>query len=391
MPEQYINFTEPCLCHYDYDMTEAWFIYFDITNELTGVTLRKQFRGGINYYKKKVDRLREGNALCEMWKNKLEMGRYNPFKVGRLATPIAIPGDITKALDTIIELKKATLKKKSIRNYTDIRNMFVTWLIDNSLHKIKLYQFTDQFAQAYLDYLLLDRNYSGKSHNNQLGILKSFFNVMKQSGRKWITVNPFEEFKELPADVGNNLAYSVEEARELLQYFRGADKRMYYIVHFTLHAFIRKTELCEIKVGDIDWTNRTIRLRAGETKNRKQESVTIPDQLLEIIREMGLDLAPPNFYIFGRSLQTCEHRCPRPDDISDRHLQLKKKAGLWKDDGKAYYSWKHTGVVAYWNKLKDPYALMRQCRHSDLQTTMIYLKSLGLMPNEPFVGARISF
>ncbi len=90
-------------------------------------------------------------------------------------------------------------------------------------------------------------------------------------------------------------------------------------------------------------------------------------------------------------METCEDRCTRPDDISERHLELKIAAGLPKFavDGKAFYSWKHTGVVAYWKVVKDIYFMMRQLRHHDMKVTMIYLKSLGLMPNEAFRDATI--
>jgi integrase len=384
-----VTYTDPELCTYHGDVSQPWFVYFTITCTLTGAVKRPQFRGGINYWHTKEDRLREGNALRKMWKKKLEAGQYNPFSKGK-ASPVLIPDTIQAAVVKVLDLKKTALKKKSIRNYTDITNMFIKWLEDNSFHNLKLYQYTNQMAQAYLDYLIIERKYSGKSHNNQLGILKAFFNVMCAPGRKWMTDNPFKGIAELPEDVGNNQAYTDSEAKALIAYFKKQDRRMYYAVNFTYHAFIRKTELCELTVGQIDWDNLTIRMNSAETKNRIQDSVTISEGLLAVLREMGLDMAPKYFYIFGKGMQTCDEKCTRPDDVSDRHLVLRKASGLWADDGKAYYSWKHSGVVAYWKVVKDIYYMMRQLRHHDMKVTMVYLKSLGLMPNEAFRSATIS-
>ena len=42
----------------------------------------------------------------------------------------------------------------------------------------------------------------------------------------------------------------------------------------------------------------------------------------------------------------------------------------------------HTGVVDLYNHTKDAYIVMRQCRHSDIKMTMIYLRSLGCGVNE---------
>lgn len=375
-----ITWTEPQLCTYDGDLSQSWFVYFDITDQLTGTTIRKQFRSGINYWKSRDERTREGNALKKFWKIKLESGTYNPFR--KISDgPVQIPTTVEDAIRKIHDLKKTSLKEKSRRNYNDISRMFINWLTANGYNKLKLYQFTGQFAQAYMDYLIVEKKYAGRTYNNQLGMLNTFFNMMALKSRKWIAENPFSGIEKLPTDMGKNLAYSNEEAALLSEYLQAHDRRLYYAVNFTYHCFIRKRELVNIKVGDIDWENRTIRLNSADTKNRIQDSVTIPDGLHRILLQMGLDLAPKHFYIFGKGLKTCETKCPRPDDISDRHLKHKLAAGFPKDDGKAYYSWKHTGVIAYWKAVKDPYVIQRQCRHSDLKMTMIYMKSLGLSPN----------
>ena len=42
------------------------------------------------------------------------------------------------------------------------------------------------------------------------------------------------------------------------------------------------------------------------------------------------------------------------------------------------YSWKHSGVVSAYNAGVDIKTIQRQCRHSSLEQTDVYLKSLGL-------------
>lgn len=390
MPQQ-IMWTEPQLCTYGEDTAKPWFVYFDITDPNTGETLRKQFRGGINYWPGKEDRLREGNALLSMWKKKLENGLYNPFR--RQGVPIdPAPENISEAVKKILELKFKTLKKSSRKSYRTIGNMFLEWLEQKRLHKLKLHAFGDQLAQQYLDYLVLEKKYNGKTHNNQRSILHALFTEIT-SKKRWKSIlaeNPFSDIPELPEDIGKNMAYTDTEVKTLADHFKKYDRRMYYAINFTYHGFIRKTELCELQVKQVDWNNMTIRLNSGEVKNRIQDSITITEGLHQIMLEMGLDMAPPDYYIFGRDMQTCPAKCNRPDDISERHRELKIDAGLVATDGKAYYSWKHTGVIAYWREIKDIYYMMRQLRHSDMKTTMIYLKSLGLMPNEAFRSARVS-
>lgn len=385
-----ITYSEVQLCTYGFDLSKPWFVYFTIRNELTGEEIRKQFRSGMNHHKTKEGRLRQGMAVVEYWTDRLRRGLVNPWaSPGEMQAIESHPETVTAALDRVLELKKRVLKPKSFRNYRDIHAMFTAWLRAQSLDSLRLYQFSPERARAYLDYLLIDRGYSGKTHNNQAGILRAFFSAMMAKGREWIKANPFAGIEELPEDQGSNIPYSRQEAAAIKEYLYFHDRRLYFAIHFLFHCYIRKTELTTIRVGDIDWTNRTIRINAQASKNRIQDSVAIPKDFLPVLLEMGLDLAPAHFYIFGKKMETCERRMTRPDDISDRYLEAKKAMGYLPGDGRTFYAWKHTGCVAYYNLLKDPYVICRQCRHADIRTTMIYLRSLGLNPNTSFVEASV--
>lgn len=385
-----LTFTEPTLCHYNHDLSRSWFVHFDCTSELIGKKVRRQFRGDINQYTTKKERLLEGNAMIAFWKEEIRMGRYNPFLApGDIPRPVVIPKTVAEAVAMIISLKGTSCKERTISKYNEVASCFTSWLIKSGMEGIRLYQFNRSIAQGYLDYLILTKRYSGKSHNNHLNVLKSIFAAIHGRWEEILTKHPFKGISQLPEQGGNNLAYTDTERGEIIDYLKEHDRRMYYAVSFLFHGFIRKTELSLLKVGDIDFENKTIRVNAGAAKNRTQESVTITEGLLAVIKEMGLDMAPANFYIFGHQLQTVAKKISKADIISDRYLKLKKKMGYVAGDGKTFYAWKHTGVVAYWKVLKDPYAIMRQCRHRDLKTTLIYLKSLGLNPNFQFRDANV--
>ena len=78
------NYTKPTLCHYDYDLSKAWFVWFDITNPQTKEVKRKQFKGGINFIKTVDERLQAGQALATFWKNRLKNG-WTPFVIKQIA------------------------------------------------------------------------------------------------------------------------------------------------------------------------------------------------------------------------------------------------------------------------------------------------------------------
>lgn len=386
-----IKFSKPKVHHFNYNLKKNWFVGFSITNQSSGITLYKQFRGGINYYKNVKDRLTEANALKTYWQEQLELGLYNPFEEENTNHP----RNIRQAFERIIQLKSTSLKPKSLRNYKDISRWFLEYCQRESLDQLPLNKLPSNIGRAYTDYILLEKKVSGTTFNNQMGILKAMVNNMMEEGREWLDKNPFDKIQELKTGVGNNVAYTKEEREQIRDFLYNHNRMLYNVTQFMFHCFIRKTELTTIRAKDFDWDNMTIKIDAKSAKNRIQDSVTIPEGLIHVIEEMNIKRMPSNYYIFGAGFQSCDKKLTRPDTISDRYLEAKRRimklfdTTLYEGDGKTLYSWKHTGVVAYWHVVKDPYYMMRQLRHHDLKTTMIYLKSLGLMPNEAFKNAKV--
>lgn len=415
--QQQVKWTEPVLCHHQHNMAKNWFVYFDFTDLLTGKTVRKQYRNGINYIKRKDERIKQGNALKLYLKKKLESG-WNPLHKQDRA-PADIPPTVRAAFALIMDLKRSSLKKKSMDNYRDITNLYLKWCAKYGYDTLPLNRFGHKIAQAYMDYLLIERRFSGKTHNGNLAILKAFWNVICKRWKEVVKENPFADIAELPESTGRNIAYTEEEAKALMQWYRIRDIRVFYAASIMFHCYIRKTELSELRVGDINWEARSIIINSDSAKNRSQESATIPEGLLPILEEMNLKSYPPDYYIFGRSMQTSKQKICKPDVISDKHLTALRDITRYNDykgpksyrlladqfryehedafntiakisAEKTFYSWKHTGVVMYWHIVKDIYYMMRQLRHREMQTTMIYMKSLGLMPNDAFRNASIS-
>lgn len=99
-----------------------------------------------------------------------------------------------------------------------------------------------------------------------------------------------------------------------------------------------------------------------------------------IIVDSGIMNLDPSLFVFGSGFN------PGTDHVGDDRVfttkqnKINRKIGIRNEC--TFYSWKHTGVVDLYNLTKDPYTVMRQCRHKDLETTMRYLRSLGCGVNE---------
>jgi integrase len=369
-----LQYTIPKIKHFDFNIERDWYIWYTAKNPETGK--RKLFisKRGINYIKNRKERLKEANALRIAIELDLENG-YNPFT--RKKDTISGEKYLQKSLKNILEVKRSSLKVKSMRTYTDVVNMFCAWLDSKKWSKIPPDKFTRKDAIEYADYLLKDRKFSGKSHNHNIGILKTFFYALLE--REEIKVNPFKGITELPEGCASNEPYTPAERIKIIDYLKRYNIRLYYAICFIYFGFIRRSELIQLKVKDVNLENFTISINSTVSKNRKSESVTIAKEFEKIIRKMKLHEHDPEDFIFGHKFETCPRPIIRADSLSTAMTRVNKELGI---TGKGFYSWKHTGVCELYNVTHDPYLVMRQCRHSDLRITLIYLRSLGLVMDQ---------
>lgn len=385
MSQSRFSYTEPVLCHYAYDLNKSWFVYFDFTDHLTHTTTRKQFRGRINTIKKKEERIRQGNALRLYWKDELQSG-WNPFMDDK-SMKMPIHYSIIEALDKILEIKLPSLKKKTKQTYTYVVKCFKEWLIKKNMQNVLCSKLGKQELSIYMDSLISEKKFAGRTHNDHLIILATLFNAM--ISREWITKNPCKKIERRETSVGRNIAFTDNEKEELKKLLKAEDPQLYYFTQIMYFTFIRRTELARLTVGDFDLINKTIVIPSNVSKNGIQESVVIPIGLEAILKEMRLEHYPTSQYVFGKHLFISDIIYENVNHITTRHKKYLKKLNI--HESKSLYSWKHSGVcAAYYATGKDLYSVMRQCRHRSIETTQVYLKSLGLIQNDVFRNAMIA-
>ncbi|MDD5013687.1 MAG: site-specific integrase [Atribacterota bacterium] len=376
-------YTAPILCPKDRNMDKEWFVYFRYLNPITGERKAFKFRNDLNQIKNRSERIHEGNALVDVIREQLKAG-WNPF-----TKEVKKPDENKTLIEHLQENlnTKGSLSEKTIRSYKDIFKLFSNWLKSKQLGNIFPYYFNSILAKQYSNYLVAEKKYKGKTHNTHLGIIKSWFTDLKEIGL--VGSNSFEGIKELPEDKGKNFAFNDDERKKLKDYLSVHNRRLYFACQFLYFLLIRPKELIRMKVEDINFENKTIVIHSFTSKNNNQQSITIPKGLEKIIFEMGLDMAPKHYFVFGHKFNTCDRKMVTINGISGSHRKVARKLGIGEE--KSFYSWKHTGACSLYNATKDPYLVMQQCRHSDIKLTMIYLRSLGLTVNERIREAEYNF
>lgn len=364
------NYTTPKLYNAKGDISKDWYVYFYYTNTVSGEKKQFRYKTGINRIKNKRKREEFARDIIEVLSDKLEAG-WNPFTDTTEEKAGAVT--ILKAIDSVLSRKEGYLTPISYKSYFTRTRLLKQWLVKNNLSSLYAHNITTQHMRKYFDQMIEVRGVTGRTHNNHLTTLNAYFNDMIE--REIILSNPLAGIKPVRQDVGKISTYSENEEKKLSKHMAEDNFYFFMATRFVRYCFVRRTELVNIQVKHINWRSKTLTIPSESSKSRVQDSVTISQSLEKLIIEAGYLELNPEMYLFGKKFIPSLIKQTRLDDFSEKQRYYNNLLGIKEEC--SFYSWKHTGAVELYNHTKDPYVVLRQCRHSDIRMTMIYLRSLG--------------
>jgi integrase len=238
---------------------------------------------------------------------------------------------------------------------------------------------SEKAAIQFFDDMIEVDGVSGKTYNNALGRLRNFYNVAKK--RKWYDGdNPFKAVDKQATGYGEkNIAFTDTQLQEIIPYLKENDPYLHYFIGFIYYALMRPSEIKRLKVRNIDMQKRQIRIEASQSKVKKLDILPIADGLYKILKEMKIENANPDHYLFTLKRKPSEEQMSR-SWTTERFKIVKKKFNLNKNY--SIYGFKHTAVCKWYEETKDIVRVQRMCRHTSIDMTARYLKSLGLMGDQ---------
>ncbi len=293
---------------------------------------------------------------------------------------------IRQAVDEFLRFKESKqLYSRGLRFYRNTLNSFLDWLKKYHWDNKWLGELNHKIAQEYFTHLIVDKKNAPKTHNNALGVLKTFYNeCLKQ---EWIdddVKNPFIKIEKLPEDYGTkNKPYSNEQVAELKEFILKTDPYLWKIICFIYYSFMRPAELRRMKVGDIDLKKDLIWVQGTVSKTKKRDIVPIAPALRKVIEEMELDKYPSDFYLFGGYEEPAKEKMGE-NFMGKRFRKVRNHFNLETDH--TMYGFKHTAVVNWYKREKDIRKIQKMCRHSSILMTERYMKSLGLLDDKESVS-----
>lgn len=352
------------------DIKRRWYIEFWAMDESTGKLKRKQvwlpsqYRTPAqrrNYAEGEIRKINRLLAKGACFKKPTTVPAYKP------AAAYTLPAAMSYAL----EIKNSTGRKDTKKSYRSCVNHWLNYCKRFELEKLLVTDVSPKHIHTFLDYLLKDLGNSTTTRNNNLGFSKALFNLLIERGV--MEANPCKGIKEMKEETSRYVAFTDEQVQELKAAIQ-PDQPLYIAVLLLYYCFIRPKEIRLLQLKYVDFVRGKITVPAPISKNGKTETVSIPGPLRKELERLGLHQLPGEYYLTGTA------ELLPGEGLTKRFTAIARPLGY----GPEYtlYSWKHTGVVRAYRGGIDIKAIQRQCRHSGVEITDKYLRSLGLFENK---------
>lgn len=318
------------------DCSKNWFVYWQGPD---GKRVRKY--GTINQAKTKEGRGAAAAALVAELERNYKAPPSNAAQIQELY----------KALNN----KERTLRKKTFQSYKTKLNGLTIWLKGKQINAANLRRYFDHCANVQAP---------GTAHD-------TFFTIRRVLGycgldhlaKGWKPPTPTPE----PLRI-----FQKHETERLRDWMQTHDATLLLWCQFVYYCFLRpRSELRLLKVGDILFEERKIRVPGRVSKNKKTSYVTIPNAFYPQIEH--LKECPPARYIF-------EGKDCKPIGYNTLGVRFNKALEALGFEMGEYgvYSYKHTGAARYYLATKDIVGLQTQLRHHSLDQVQAYLRQLNV-------------
>ena len=363
-------------------INKAWYIEYYVKSPSTDKLVR--FRNRVPQIKTKRARELYAKKMIEAINIKLYNG-WSPWYEN--------PNNNYKLISDAFELYINKLKKEmsdgikrpdTLRAYTSFVSNVQRYIDEKQLAIKYLVEIDFRFVSGFLDYIYYEKNNSPANYNNYLAYFKAFLEWAK--AKDYIKQNATDNIKNKPK-IQKKREPLTQEVKACIKELKNTDFHFFVACMLTYFCLIRRTELTKLKVTDIRLIESRIILDGSITKNRKTDSVTIPDVFLPILAQ-HLQYAKNSDYLFSTDNFKPGRKQLTPKKISDTWAKYRNLYGF--DSKFQFYSLKDTGIMDLLNSGVPSIKVRDQARHYDIKQTESYT-TRNLIADDIIRRAKVDF
>ncbi|MFV9552103.1 tyrosine-type recombinase/integrase [Algibacter sp. PT7-4] len=362
---------------------KTWEIVYYVKHPVTEKLTRKRNR--VKPLKSITERKKLAKRMVFEINKRLEEG-WNPFNQNEGAK------ELTKLIDAInifktrasLEYKEGNHRFDTFKTYTSQLNQLTIYITDVvNKPEMMCFKFNSDFINNYLDYIRYKKNRSARTRDNYLNFIRTFASFL--ISKKYITTNPTEHFTKINRQRKKRNIISDEDLKRIFEFWKNKNKHYLTLCLTCYYCLIRRTEITNIKVSDVSIKNSTLYIGAENSKNRKSNSVTIPNLLLPVLKAHIKGFKATN-YLFSNTFNPGLKKLS-PDMVTKKWSFMRKKLNL--ESHIHWYSLKDTGIT---NMLKagiPTISVRDQARHHSITQTEAYTPKEILKANMDIKSVKI--
>lgn len=349
---------------YGNDLSKRWVVEYWVFSEDKKKLVRKQVFISSKKYPSAEERTAYADCLIIEINGKLHNGGY----LGRQEQQI----ELYQAIYNYIEFKRKKVVDIKVLEHLFYRVFYP--FFSTGEKELKLTDLTKADIVVFLDENQKKHNWENSTRNYKRSFLFNFFDYYHDRGI--IESNPVQSIKRFKSVAPlKNFPFLDTEVGDIFDYLKKNDIEVYLTACFIYYCFIRPKEVRFLKIADIDLESGKIRVGSKISKVSKTNFVLIPKHFKAILKGSGLLDFPGYHYIFRN-----KNRKGEPPyghyNIQKRFREILDQLGY--DHNYGLYSFKHTGCCKLYRLTKDIKLVSRQCRHTNISTTDVYLRELGI-------------
>lgn len=378
---------------------KKWYVIYFYYNSNTHQFDRFRVYENINRYKG-IEKESYARTLRDAVNYALRCG-YTPF-----SEDLVIKNHLAQAREKRVEEKKKAQDSSRKENYTVLQamkyfmdaktskgnaegtisryqtgmNFFKEWLNERKMLLTPICSITAEHVLSYLEEYEKKRGWTGKTYNNQIGTMHTFFNYLALPIQGIIHVNPIKGAETKTTLAQKHAAYTWQQVQQIITLVRKRkDILMEGLVLTSYYACVRaKEEMRHLRAGNILFERDLIKLDAEGTKARREDYIPLDPELKRYFLEHQIDKLPADWFIFGHGGRPGPEMAYK-NMYATRFREYRDNLGI--DARHTLYGFKHTRNIDLVRAGVSPYDLMVLNRHKNIDETMTYLRDLGLAIN----------
>ncbi|WP_281980449.1 tyrosine-type recombinase/integrase [Tenacibaculum mesophilum] len=342
----------------------------------------KRKRNRVRPMPNKTERRKYAKAIVASINEKLRKG-WTPFlkeKNTKSFTKLFDAFDLFLK-QTEQQIIKGSLREDTLRSYKSYINNLRGFIIETRNKDCFVTEFNENLCRDFLDMIFYERKNSARTHNNYLTFIGIFNRWLIK--RRYVNIdftNLISKIKE--TDKQRTIIPKIVREK-IFNHLNSTNKNYETLCKMAFYCLIRRTEFTKLKVSDLHLRNGIINIRAEVSKNRKEQMVTIPIDIISVLVD-HVKKADNSDFLFSANNFAPGKMQLDPKKISDYWTKIRKQLKFSKNY--QWYSLKDTGITNYLQLGIPTIDVKNQARHHSIKQTEEYLpknilKAIGNIQN----------